>query len=180
MRKQIIIETPDYILEVSDEQVKEGNCFLHPDNTIERASRDLDGRGVRKIIAHKPQNNAPALDLPLISEIIAEDDVEKFACNIYNLSYEEYLHIREHVSQTRESVEAEYEHLGLEIPNKYFDVISFIVGYNYKSATKVYSEEDLRKAYNTNHYSQEEKEKHWESFKQSLKQPINKVIKTWI
>ena len=34
----------------SDELIKEGDAFLHPDNTIERASRDLDGRGLKKII----------------------------------------------------------------------------------------------------------------------------------
>jgi hypothetical protein len=34
----------------SDEKIKEGDVFLHPDNTIERASRDLDGRGLKKII----------------------------------------------------------------------------------------------------------------------------------
>jgi hypothetical protein len=34
----------------SDEEIKEGDCFLHPDNTVERASRNLDGRGVKKII----------------------------------------------------------------------------------------------------------------------------------
>jgi hypothetical protein len=69
--------------------------------------------------------------------------IETLACNIHNLSYEEYLHIKEHISQTRESIEAEYEHLGLEIPNKYFDVISFIAGHNYKASTKKYSEEDM-------------------------------------
>jgi hypothetical protein len=34
----------------SDKEIKEGDCFLHPDNTVERASRNLDGRGVKKII----------------------------------------------------------------------------------------------------------------------------------
>jgi hypothetical protein len=145
-----IIETPNYILAVSDEEIKQGTYHVASDGWyIEKTSKeDLKvvndkNNGYLKAIAYKPKNNAPELDLPLLPEIVIEDDVEKFACNIYNLSYEEYLHIREHVSQTRESVEAEYEHLGLEIPNKYFDVLSFIVGYNYKSATKVYSEDDL-------------------------------------
>jgi hypothetical protein len=31
-------------------EIREGDAFLHPDNTIERASRDLDGRGLKKII----------------------------------------------------------------------------------------------------------------------------------
>jgi hypothetical protein len=31
-------------------KIKEGDKFIHPDKTIERASRDLDGRGLSKII----------------------------------------------------------------------------------------------------------------------------------
>jgi hypothetical protein len=34
----------------NDVEIKEGDFFLHPDNTVERASRNLDGRGVKKII----------------------------------------------------------------------------------------------------------------------------------
>jgi hypothetical protein len=40
----------------SDEEIKEGDCFLHPDNTVERASRNLDGIGVKKIILTTDQN----------------------------------------------------------------------------------------------------------------------------
>jgi hypothetical protein len=40
----------------NDEEIKEGDCFLHPDNTVERASRNLDGRGVKKIILTTDQN----------------------------------------------------------------------------------------------------------------------------
>jgi len=109
-------------------------------------------------------------------KMVDEDDVEKLACNIYNLSYEEYLHIREQVSQTRELVEAEYEHLGLEIPNKYFDVLSFIAGYNYKSATKVYDEEDLRGAFiSGKHGGKTETYMEFEEFIQSFKQPKTPV-----
>ena len=39
-----------------DEEIKEGDCFLHPDNTVERASRNLDGRGVKKIILTTDQD----------------------------------------------------------------------------------------------------------------------------
>jgi hypothetical protein len=40
----------------NDEEIKEGDCFLHPDNTVERASRNLDGRGVKKIILTTDQD----------------------------------------------------------------------------------------------------------------------------
>jgi len=147
-----IIHTDDYILAVSDEGIKEGDLFTNNHGQISKCVKSLEEwlkinqSEIKKIIAYKPKGNAPELDLPLLPEIVVEDDVEKLACNIYNLAYEEYLHIRENVSQTRELVEAEYEHLGLEIPNKYFDVLSFIAGYNYNSATKTFSEDDLRKA----------------------------------
>jgi hypothetical protein len=142
-----IVETEDYILALSDEEIKEGDYQLVPMlSEVEKATKENIHLSYMcyKIIAYQPKNNAPELDLPLLPQLIVEDDVEKLACNIYNLAYEEYLHIRENVSQTRDCIEAEYEYLGLEIPNKYFDILSFIAGYNYKAATKIYSEEDLR------------------------------------
>jgi len=49
-----------YVL-CSDEEIKEGNLFMHPDFLIERASRDLDGRGLKKVLTQSP-------DLSLLSE----------------------------------------------------------------------------------------------------------------
>jgi hypothetical protein len=48
--------TPHHIYITSDEEIKEGDCFLHPDNTIEKASRNLDGRGLKKIILTTDQD----------------------------------------------------------------------------------------------------------------------------
>jgi len=48
--KNSVCDSEVNIYITNDEEIKEGDCFLHPDNTVERASRNLDGRGVKKII----------------------------------------------------------------------------------------------------------------------------------
>lgn len=48
--KNSVCDSEVNIYITNDEEIKEADCFLHPDNTVERASRNLDGRGVKKII----------------------------------------------------------------------------------------------------------------------------------
>ncbi len=48
MKKLIKLSDTHYII-VDDTEIKEGDIFIHPNKTIERASRDLDGRGLNKI-----------------------------------------------------------------------------------------------------------------------------------
>jgi len=71
-----------------------------------------------KVIACQPKGDAPELDLPLLPEITVEDDVEKLAESYLNKNYECYWGDKE--------------------------LKTFIEGY--EAATKVYSEEDMRKA----------------------------------
>ena len=114
-----IIETPDYILAVSDEEIKEGGKYLLiPENQIKTADRDLpiNSREWVQVIAYQPKGNAPELDLPLLPEIVVEDDVEKLAEEYAKMYYSENIKAK----------------------------LGYIAGY--KTATKVYSEEDLRKA----------------------------------
>jgi hypothetical protein len=90
MKKFEIIETPDYILAVSDEEIKEGDYCLIDKSEMsnelkseifkvdkilnERSHNLLDNTsGWRfsksyssKIIAYRPKGNAPELDLPLL------------------------------------------------------------------------------------------------------------------
>jgi hypothetical protein len=73
-----------------------------------------------KIIAYQPKGNAPELDLPLLPEIVVEDDVEKLA----------------------ESCAKEAE--GIDIPYQNGLFYGFIKGH--KTATKKYSEDDVIKA----------------------------------
>jgi hypothetical protein len=54
--KNSVCDSEVNIYITNDEEIKEGDCFLHSDNTVERASRNLDGRGVKKIILTTDQN----------------------------------------------------------------------------------------------------------------------------
>ena len=96
-----IVETPDYILAVSDEEIKEGDTIFnyfglkHNEQVISKASKNAvinwkndlyinDGTkrirdGIKKIIAYQPKGNAPELDLPLLPEMVVEDNIEKLA-----------------------------------------------------------------------------------------------------
>jgi hypothetical protein len=76
MSKLQIIETSDYVLAVSDEEIKEGDWFYNP--FINQIQIHCNSDRCRKIIAYLPKGNAPELDLPLLPEMV-EDDVEKLA-----------------------------------------------------------------------------------------------------
>jgi len=140
-----IIETNDYILAVSEEEVKEGekDFFIIANdrdktwiNRLEKVIEcKIDPKHGKvlilstgfiyvdegsKIIAYQPKNNAPELDLPLLPEIVVEDEVEKLADEYFSDYYMD-----------------DYKQGLLD---------GFRNGYNYKSATKVYSEKDLMKA----------------------------------
>jgi hypothetical protein len=80
----------------------------------------FDGDIIKKIIAYKPKGNALELDLPLLPDV--EDDVEKL--------------VKKYISDTLKDEESDDYLLGR--------VKGFKDGH--KSATKVYSEEDLRRA----------------------------------
>jgi hypothetical protein len=145
-----IIETDDYILAVSD-GVKAGDYVVtYPDKDIVQVNQSTYVLYDEKIIAYQPKNNAPELDLPLLPELVMEDDVKKLSI--------EYAGKQRYWSQG--------------VSN------AFIAGY--KVATKVYSEEDLRKAFNAGTHWKEK----WKTvtddninipdvnkFIQSLKQP---------
>ena len=83
MRKELI-ETPDYILAVSDEEIKVGDwIFCKEDSEIYKyygrmcgliLTQENSPLGVNpyfcvKIIAYQPKGNAPELDLPLLSDV---------------------------------------------------------------------------------------------------------------
>jgi hypothetical protein len=166
-----LIETPDYILAVSDEAGSQGayrleymshkpHCYTRIYcNKLKNSTIILWDKGIWKgeagftyeIIAYQPKGNVPELDLPLFPEIVVEDDVEKLACDWHK---KEYGFLPQ-----------------LQVIKAYIE--------GYKAATKVYSEEDLRKAFlEGNKYPQESKYlpdfylgNYFEKFLQSLKQP---------
>lgn len=142
MNKFKIIETPDYVLAVSDEEIKEGDWCLLDNNigmstgyqilqclkaNVEDGEYDFEDKGesfytgrCKKIIAYQPKGNAPELDLPLLPEII-EDDVE-------NQKW-----YKDAISVLKDEHSIKMAKMCLKA--------------GYKAATKVYSEEDLRKAW---------------------------------
>ncbi len=103
-----IVETPNYILAVSDKE-PELNCYctteknivdvgkIHNSFTIFKPSTQehLDMlKSCKKIIAYHPKGNAPELDLPLLPEIDVEDysleEAKKFAYSKFKNLEEKY------------------------------------------------------------------------------------------
>jgi hypothetical protein len=119
------IETPDYILAVSDEKPTVGNQFIYETDTqtINTTCSDYTPNEFDFIIkAHQPKGNVKELDLPLLPEMVVGDDVEKLPNFLYKNEYGCIL----------SGVDGDSD-----VTNEWN---------NYKAATKVYSEEDLRRA----------------------------------
>jgi len=118
-----IVETAEYCLAVSDEKPTVGNQIIYETDTqsVNTTCSDYTENEFDFVIkAYQPKGNAPELDLPLLPEINVEDDVEKLALNWFAKA------------------------------NKR-DII-FDLGWiqifeaGYKTATKTYSEENLKKS----------------------------------
>jgi hypothetical protein len=161
-----LVETEEYTLAVSDEDASNSYIYFTGDPTgifktgikykneagdyfyqdaITGMSDTYLTTISKKIIAYKPKGNAPELDLPLLPEIVVEDDVEKLA----EISSE----LQEGTYTPQHKIT--YKH-------------GFIDGY--KTATKVYSEDDLRKAIHFGKFGEYEGIQKTQEFIQSLKQ----------
>jgi hypothetical protein len=124
-----IIETENYILAVSDEEINENNVVLAKDtNSVFKCNKHEVNGPIKqfkylysKVISYQPKGNAPELNLPLLPEIVVEDDVEKLA-----------------MEKSKEIFGNDFSLAALNYQTVFKE--------GYKSATKVYSEEDMRKA----------------------------------
>jgi len=182
MKKLQIIETPDYILAVSDEEIKEGDYQLVPMiPKVEKATKENIHLSYMcyKIIVYQPKNNAPELDLPLLPEMVVEDysleAAKQFAYSQYKKLEDKY-GLNKRVGSVSVQNVLDTLEVGVECGYKFATKASrinveedvqaladkhtknllltsegrtqrwwgFIEGY--RAATKVYSEEDLRKA----------------------------------
>jgi hypothetical protein len=120
-----LIETKDYILAVSDEEPEMLDWFYDTIDTVSslpiyvRSSKEKSYVGCKKIIAYKSKNNAPELDLPLLPQIVVEDDVEKLALQDFKDNDDGFVSYKDRTE-------------------------GFIFGY--EAATKTYTEDDLNKA----------------------------------
>jgi len=167
-----IIETEEYILAVFLIPSKKGQlCYDIIDNTIFTKEYDsiphplsndnpVNENNYLPIVAYQPKNNAPELDLPLLPEMAVEDDVEKLA-EIY-------------AEENAKDNNISYHNL--------YSPLEYAFKAGHKAATKVYREEDLRKAIEigekciilNSRGSYLESKQLKESFIQSLKQPTPK------
>jgi hypothetical protein len=150
-----IIETPGYVLAVSDKHPTVSNQLIYESdtNTINTTGSAYTPNAIDFLIAaYKPKGNAPELDLPLLPKIVIEDDVEKLA--------------------------ESYKNKKGSIPTTELEDEIFKLGFKdgHKAATKVYSEEDMREAFEYGkQFSVEDfGSKYFEEFIQSLKQPTPK------
>ena len=115
-----IIETDQYVLVVSDEEIKLKDWYVHNQSPkglrVWQDNTQFIPMDAKKIIAYQPKNNAPELDLTLLPEMNVEDDV---------------------------NLKAQYYAVSTKSPNREAHRRGYVEGY--KAATKVYSEEDIIK-----------------------------------
>jgi hypothetical protein len=74
MKKFEIVETPDYVLAVSDEKPTYPEHYYFSNSLgdrVENAETKPSGI-VKKIIGYQPKGNAPELDLPLLPEVAVD------------------------------------------------------------------------------------------------------------
>jgi len=110
-----IIETPDNAPEL--------DLHLLPEIVVED---DLLDTVIQVVGDTKTQTVRELLNLP---EAVAKDyaDVEKMACSLYQIDYEEFVNFIQHNSLNRALHEEDY---GKEKSDKFYSVLSFVDGYN--------------------------------------------------
>jgi hypothetical protein len=182
-----IIETPDYILAVSDKEIKEGEYYVT--DTKEIFKCDFDSIGLAnyaydKIIAYQPKGNATELDLLLLPSFTHANCCITKDGGLTNMNKG----CAERNRCLEIVIEDDVEKLASFYYGENRSTREFEEGFRkgfkigYKAATKTFSEEDLRKAFlEGNKYPQESKYlpdfylgNYFEKFLQSLKQPTPK------
>jgi hypothetical protein len=174
-----IIETPDYILAVSDKEIKEGDLYLDDIHTIRKSITSVKEywearKDYKKIIAYLPNGNTPELDLPLLPQLVVKDDVEKLPYDklCYYDTRNPDFQIKEEYGYDKEEVDAtgEFPKKDCACDNCFYGRAK-LADRIIKSATRKYSEYDLRKAFEAGMYFIGEDKGSYEEFIQSLKQP---------
>lgn len=147
--KYELIKTENYLLVVSDEEIKDGDGVLFDGTAIVGLAMNgfVQSEDDKKIIAHLPLNNAPYLDgVDVLPDF--EDEVSKIESDAMN----DYIKAK----------------------NNQDKCIGFIDGYNKAKETYKYTEDDLRRAFNAglmNKYSRTGEAVAETEFIQSLNQP---------
>jgi len=178
-----IIETPNYILAVSDEEPKMLEWFYDRLDLIssipiyKRGNKQKSYKGCVRIIAYQSKGNTPELNgLPLLPEIIVEDDVEKLALNFCKHLLSGTIIKAKSINNLEEYKPKEFELLLGELNLNGKEL--FKEFNKNKASAKVYSEKDLKKAFcfysfssiSQQPYNNEELEETFDRFIQSLEQ----------
>jgi hypothetical protein len=215
-----LIETPDYILAVSDKDIKEGDWVLNTSNNkVFKQDNDKPDAYTlsfwKKIIGYQPKNNAAELDLLLLPDMIVENHIledriycvdvqnyefdtapqtwcdEKFMSeaeiqgNVYSM--EGFVKAFNKTEINQDNLIIRFMKAEIVVEDDVEKLASFYYGENrstrefeegfrkgfkigYKAATKTFSEEDLRKAFEAGMYFIGEDKGSYEEFIQSLKQ----------
>jgi bacterioferritin (cytochrome b1) len=168
--KFLIIYTDLYALICSDDEIKIGDWAIHNNeeyrNTYNekpilctKSNCDSIQEHWDKIIAHKPLNSEPKLQsVPLLPEMVVEDEViRKLAQSYRDSQFKDISYGKEKVEAITASLHAE---------QGFYD--------GYKSATKTFSEDDLRNLVNSviefiSHHEPEEFNEWFERKIQSMK-----------
>jgi hypothetical protein len=150
-----IIHTDDYVLAVSDEEPEMLDWFYDTIDHVssipiyQRNTKQKSYKGCVKIIAYQPKNNAPELNLPLLPEMVFEYDVEKLPYDklCYYDTRNPDFQIKEEYGYDKEEIDATGEFSKKDCTcDDCFYGRSVLANRIIKSATKKYSENDLRKA----------------------------------
>jgi hypothetical protein len=146
-----IIETPSYILAVSEEEIQNGYYYNDLDKALRKGYAEQSYH--TSVIGYLPKGDAKKLDLPLLPELVLQDDkFESFLDREINFNLS---------------------------PKTTIERIKWYYQTYFKATTNVYSEADLRKAVQFGidkcHYGLQHKTKAKETmindFIQSHKQP---------
>jgi hypothetical protein len=195
-----IIETINYTLAISDKKTLSvngdyfldyvNNNLLHRWNMV--GMHKNKALWINRVIAYQPKGNASELDLPLLPEIVVEDDVEVKSKYKESKSYKNWTKVSSFLACGLQGVEVRKivveddveKLLKNEIDYWYKETGSLtsetIIRRSFsmalKASTKVYSEEDIREAFEagrklTQDGFEEEDWKDYDEFIQSLKQP---------
>lgn len=195
-KKFKIIETPDYMLAVSDEEIKKDEYYVSLETNFATEPKEryviyvkstgLNGLNPKKIIAHLPLNNASLLEgvmlLPDLPKKLSEKELlergKEIWCDMDILKKRASGRITSEAIKflinkvidntwsqaknffTNNIVEDDIEKLAEQLLTSHPDFKAegmseyqngrfngIIEGLNYKSATKAYSEDDMRKAF---------------------------------
>jgi hypothetical protein len=142
-----IIETENYLIATSTKDFKTNYYY----NEFDKALRIGTVRQPyhKSVVGYHSKDNFLKLDLPLLPmlpEIVVEDDVEKLAWETKCLSRKEVYKLFNKDVFKEKRLDSKYSISASKQVHEFNEKLRILAKDNSKSATKVYSEEDLRRA----------------------------------